>query len=441
MDKHEPTKIKLKQAKQAVTAESNGHITLPEAIEVEVTEVHDEPALTPDIEANKHIFLEYFNLEYAKSVAKFVLTPIEKYYFRAEFIGFEGDSYPERNNPKRPLIFASNHSGMAFPWDGIIFASGLMRISGYDLSRACRGLASPMLSKSTLMNPFLLPNFWKRAGGIDATSLNFDTMMHFSESNILIYPEGVEGIGKGFDKRYRLQRLSTSTLRMSLKYKTDIVPFATVNAEYINPFSYSVPELNAIVQKVGIPFLPLGLTTLLVLLQPWMFYFAFPAKLTFVRGRRIKTYEMLTKPFDEITKEDLSFLRDRVHHIMQLELDEAVRHYGKKPFDWEEFLGTLTTNWNKMLYFLPPMWSFIFIDHERRYADLQSKLAQYSQNTAEDLASRQAIIDAEMKPQEDETLLDMLKTATGMITRNPEVLFMYLPVGGWGYMIWKGFQK
>ena len=186
MEKHEATKAKPRQATHAIPAESNGHTPAPETIEVEAVEVADEPALTPEIEANKKIFYEFFNLEYAKSVAKFVLTPIEKYYFRAEFIGFEGEQYPQRNNPKRPLIFASNHSGMAFPWDGIIFASGLMRINGYDLSKACRGLASPMLSKSNLMNPFLIPKFWKRAGGIDATSLNFDTMMHFSESNILI---------------------------------------------------------------------------------------------------------------------------------------------------------------------------------------------------------------------------------------------------------------
>jgi hypothetical protein len=115
------------------------------AIEAEVLEVKaeeiKEQTISPEIEANKKIFYEYFNLEYAKSVAKFVLTPIEKYYFRAEFVGFDTDTYPHRNDPQRPLIFASNHSGMAFPWDGIIFAAGLMRINGYDLSKACRGLA------------------------------------------------------------------------------------------------------------------------------------------------------------------------------------------------------------------------------------------------------------------------------------------------------------
>ena len=134
-------------------------------------------------------------------------------------------------------------------------------------------------------------------------------------------------------------------------------------------------------------------------------------------------------------------MRDRVHHIMQLELDEAVRRFGQKPFDFAELFNTFMGNWNKMLYFLPPMWAFLFIDHEKRWAEIQSKLAVYSQNTPEDLAKRQAVIDAEMKPQEDETLMDMVQTAVGMVTRNPEVLLMYLPVGGWGYMIWKGFQK
>jgi hypothetical protein len=298
-----------------------------------------------------------------------------------------------------------------------------------------------MLSKSTLMNPFLIPKFWKRAGGIDATTLNFDTMMHFSESNILIYPEGVEGIGKGFDKKYRLQRLSTSALRMSLKYKTDIIPFATVNAEYVNPFSYSIPELNALVQKAGIPFLPVGLTTLLVLLQPWMFYFAFPAKLIYVRGRRIKPYEMLTKPFNEITKTDLYFLRDRVHHLMQLELTEAVRRYGQKPFDFPELWRTFTENWKKAIYFMPVFWAFLFIDHERKYAEMQRRLAQYSGNTPEELEKRQAILDAAMQPAEDESLFAMVKTAVNMVVSNPQVLTMYVPVVGWIPVLWQGFKK
>jgi hypothetical protein len=398
-------------------------------------------SLDADIEANTKIFAEFFDLEYAKSLARHVLTPIEKYYFRAEFYGFTGEEFPKRNDSQKPLIFASNHSGMAFPWDAVIFASGLLRLNNYDLAQACRALASPMLSKSTLMNPFLIKNFWKRAGGIDATTLNFETMMHYSEANILIYPEGIEGIGKGFDKKYTLQRLSTSALRMSLKHQTDIIPFATVNAEYVNPFSYSIDWLNDLVRQAGLPFLPVGLTTLLIVFQPWMFYFGFPAKLIFVRGRRIKPYQLLDKPFEEITREDLYYLRDRIHRMMQIELDQAVKEYGQKPYHWSEFLGTMAQNWRKLIYFLPLAWPFLFVEHERRWQELQQKLAQYDTNTPEDEAARKHLMAETSAEPVEESLFGMIQTAVNMVFKNPQVLLMYVPVIGWVPTLLKGSER
>ncbi|MCU0443488.1 MAG: glycerol acyltransferase [Microscillaceae bacterium] len=408
-----------------------------------ISNISPEPSLTPALAANTVIFFEFFNLEYAQSLAKNVLTPIEKYYFRAEFVGFTGEEFPQRNDPKRPLIFASNHSGMAFPWDAVIFAAGLLRRNQFDMSRAVRALASPLLSRSTLMNPFLIKNFWKRAGGIDATTLNFETMMHFSEANILIYPEGIEGIGKGFDKKYQIQRLSTSALRMSLKYRTDIIPFATVNAEYVNPFSYSIDWLNDVVRQVGIPFLPIGITTLLILAQPWMFYFGFPAKLVFVRGRRIKPYEMLNKPFEEITREDLYYLRDRIHWMMQTELDQAVKEYGQQPYDWTNFLNTLRQNWRKAIYFSPLAWPFLFVEHERRWQSIQKQLAQYASPNPENEQKRQEIsksIDFE-QDEEDETIFSLVQTAYDMVSHNLKVLTMYIPIAGWIPTLLNGYSK
>jgi hypothetical protein len=187
------------------------------------------------------------------NLVKNVLGPLDQCYFRSAFVGFE--PFPERNHPDRPLIFASNHSGMAFPWDGIIFTARLFARSGYDFAKAVRPLTAPMLSRSTLMNPFLVENFWKRVGSIEATSLNFETMMHCPDSNILVYPEGVPGIGKGFDKKYQLQRFfATSFIRVSLKYQADIIPVATVNGEYINAYAYHSDAVNRLANKVGIPF-------------------------------------------------------------------------------------------------------------------------------------------------------------------------------------------
>ncbi|WP_299462091.1 1-acyl-sn-glycerol-3-phosphate acyltransferase [uncultured Microscilla sp.] len=449
-------KITQKEAKTATAPQSTPNVatktselqiptanpdatTSEEIVEVVAEEVMaaDDELLTQEIKDNTHIFEEFFDLDYAKSLAK-LLEPIDKYYFRATLIGFDEElgEFPARNNPKRPLIFVSNHSGMAFPWDGMVFASALMKMNGYKLDKAARGLASPMLSQTNLMNPFLIHNFWKRAGGIDATSLNFETMMHYGESNFLIYPEGIKGIGKGFDKRYQLQRVSSSAVRMSIKYKTDIIPFATINAEYINPFSYSLKWLDDIVQSIGIPFIPVGPLTTLILLQPWMFYFAAPAKLTYVRGKRIKPYEMIDKPFEEITLEEFRAISKKIQKNMQAELSRMVEMYGQNPYDWGGFFRTILQNFSKLPYFVPIAWPFLFTEHERRYRRFKTRLAQLAEDARE--AYKEAYLNE--KPRE-ESLVGLVKTATDTILKNPEVLLLYVPLVGWIPTLIKGFSR
>jgi len=360
------------------------------------------------IEENKKIYTEYYDFSYLKSVMKNVSDFIDKYYFRSRFIGFE--NIPQRNNPDRPLIYACNHSGMAFPWDAMMFGVGLLKLNNYDTFNSVRGLAAPMLSQSPLMNPYLIKNLWKKAGGVDATTLNFETMMQYKDSNILIYPEGVPGIGKGFNRRYHLQRFATSFIRMSLKYKTDIIPISTVNGEYINPYSYKSIKINRIVNKIGIPFLPLGLSTLGIILQPWVFYCAFPAKLTYVMGKRIKPYEMTDKPFEKIEREDLVRIANTVRRQMQQELVEAVRKYGENPYEAKEVFSITLKNLSKAFYFYPWGWPLLFLEHERLY--------KKSKGNPVNMKIR---------------FLSFIK----MIFRNPRVMVFYLPIIGWIPIIWQ----
>ena len=324
-----------------------------------------EAELQEMVDGNKKIYTEFFDPEYLKSIILNICTFFDKHYFSVKFIGFENP--PERNNPDRPLIYASNHSGMAFPWDAMMFGAGFLQLNDFDMKKSVRGLAAPMLSQTKLMQPYLIDDLWKRSGGVDATSLNFETMMSYKDSDILIYPEGVPGIGKGFNNKYKLQRFSTSFIRMAIKYKTDVIPVSTVNAEYINPFSYNVEFISKAVNKVGMPFLPLGLSLLLIPLQPWGFYMAFPANLTYVRGERIKPYEMVDKPFEELTREDLVEVADKVKQKMQKELDDAVDKYGKRPYKWGEFFKMLIANPVKWPYIFPWGWPLMFLEHERQW--------------------------------------------------------------------------
>jgi len=362
-------------------------------------------ALPAQIQANQHIYND-FDPAFAESMVRHVFNKLNDIYFRIQYVGF--DHPIQRNNPGAPVILASNHSGMALPWDAIAFMAGLLRRFDYDHTKVCRVLIAPVLSKVGVMVPYFIPNFWRKCGGIDATYFNFETMMHHPFANVLIYPEGIAGIGKGFTKRYQLQRLSTSFVRMSLKYDTDIVPFSTVNGEYVNPFMYNVPPINWVVRRLtGLPFLPMGLLTLLLLFQPWFFYYSFPAKLTYVKGKRIRRKDLSEKSFSEITEAEIINIRDEIQLQMQEELDEAVRNFGKQPFKLLEFFKTV---WQKRRYFpfiFPFGWPLLFSEFHRQWEKAGEIELEFS-----------------------------WKMVLRLFWKKPIVLAYFIPVVGWLPIIW-----
>ncbi len=367
--------------------------------------------LSSEAQRNKKIIHEYFDLQYTKAVIRHVIRFLEKYYYRPQFIGFE--NMPSRNNPDVPLIFASNHSGMAFPWDGIILASGVYEMFDYGPD-SFRPLASAMLSESVLMNPYLHDNLWKIVGSVDASFLNFETMMLQNDHNLLLYPEGVPGIAKGFNKRYQLQRFSSSFITMSIKYRTDIVPIATVNGEYINPYAYRCSWINKLVNKIGVPFFPIALISLLLPLQPWIFYMGFPAKLTYVMGKVIKPYEMTDKPLEALSYEELVEIKEKVKAEMQSQLSAAALEYGNKPFKLREFFSINLKNLGKLPYSMPFGWPLLFA-----YFNIQWK--------------KNKIDEKPLKL----GFLSVLK----ILFLSPKQLIFYLPIIGWIPIFIYGIRK
>lgn len=313
----------------------------------------------------------WFDPAYAKSVSRHVIGFLDRLYFRSQLIGFDDPEVFARNRPETPLILAGNHSGMSFPWDAIILAGRLLREAEYDFSRSVRPLTAPLLSAQPIMNPYGLQNFWRRAGCVDAALPNFEGLMQDSRANVLIYPEGIAGIGKGFDRRYQLQRFSNSFLRMALKHESDIQPILTVNGEYLDPLGYHSDFVDRLVQKLGIPFLPLGPLTTLIPAHPWSFYFSLPARLTYVRGRRIRLREMTDADPERISQRELNRLRNAVQAQMQEDLNAAVSQYGADPFHIDELLETWYANRDRLAYALPHNWPVLFHEHERRFQENQ----------------------------------------------------------------------
>ncbi len=370
------------------------------------------PAITQEaIRANKGIY-QHYDANYVRQINNALFSIVETAYFRPVYVGFE--EMPKHNQAAHPVILASNHSGMAFPWDAMVFGCGIQKRFQYEEDKIVRPMIAPGLSGIPPMHPFYMKGAWKVSGGVDANFLNFETMMHYPKGHLLIYPEGVPGIGKGFNRRYQLQRFATSFIRMSLKYKTDILPYSTVNAEYVVPFVYSFKSINKQFNKIGVPFMAIGIPTLL-LIFPWAFYIALPAKMHFVKGKRISPWQWIDKPYEELTQKDIDGIRDRVKDSMQADLNQAVEQYGKAPYKLGELLKVI---WQKRAYFpynLPIFWPLMFHEFERQWLE-------------------------EEKYQSKEPV--QISTAWGsffrLLYRNPICIAYYLPIIGWFILILYG---
>ncbi len=366
------------------------------------------------LESNKAIYDEFYDPEFCHElISKALFIPMD-YYFRIRKIGFE-DEAMERNNPDAPVIVISNHSGMAFPWDGVHFIAYTCREKGFNADLAPRALVTPALSGFYLVNPFMIGKFWKKCGGIDATYLNFETMMHYPKANVFIYPEGIPGIGKGFDNRYQLQRFATSFVRMSLKYKTDVVPFVTVNGEWLNPYTYKWEWVNKLMQKVNLPMLPVGLHTPLLLFLPWMFYYAMPARMTYVRCSRVRPSDWVDKPYEELSDEEIAEVRTKIRASMQADMDKYVEEYGKKPYDWKDLFRTIKENFKYFPFMLPPFWPMLFTEFDRQW--------KRKKRAGKEIKIRFGF-------------LGFLK----MLILNPIVICYYIPVLGWIPLLIKGYR-
>ncbi len=364
------------------------------------------------VEENKARVNQHFDLDFMRHLNR-EIGELMGLYFRPRYINF--DEMPEWSQNGRPLIYASNHSGMAFPWDAIIFGAGLYEKHDYELKKLFRALAAPMLSASSLMNPFLLRELWKRVGAVDATSLNFETLMNQDETSVLVYPEGVPGIGKGFNRRYQLQTFSTSMIRMSIKYKADIVWVSCVNGEWINPFSYASRWLNRQVNKIGIPYLPVALQTPFLLVQPWLFYYALPAKLTYVRGGRIRPYEMVNnRSLEELSLAEIRDIRNEVQRRAQDELDQAVAEYGRKPYQWRELFRNIARRGRDLPYWTPIGWPALFTEYDRRYYD---------------------------EPEPPHGVIKGWFRFWKIVWKNPIVLAYFIPVFGWIPILMRGLKN
>jgi len=283
---------------------------------------------------------------------------IADYYFRCQVEGAE--TLPDRG----PVIIAPNHSGNAMPYDAIILDYWLWRRAGFDRSAKFRSVFTPALTAVPWMRPYGIDNWWRRVGGVDMTFKNFEALLQ-NGHHVIYYPEGVPGIGKGFNRRYQLQHFHSSFVFLGAKLNVPVHLVSVVNAEWFNPLGLSWKWLNRFSERVfKIPFLPMP-AALLALLFPFVFYLAFPGRLvirihpaTDMRQRLRATGETnLDKP----RRQNCLFVAEQLRKEAQDHLDLARAAFGKKPWDLRGLVKSMRHIRGRATRATPFGWPFTFI--------------------------------------------------------------------------------
>jgi 1-acyl-sn-glycerol-3-phosphate acyltransferase len=180
------------------------------------------------------------DLEFAKAAVAPMLW-LYKTYFRVQTHGIE-------KVPAGPLLLVANHSGQ-LPIDGaMIGCSMLVEAEPPRVPRA-------MVEKWAPTLPFVAP-FFARIGQVVGTPENCRRLLAAGET-IIVFPEGVRGLNKLWDRRYQLQEFGLGFMRLALETRVPIVPVAVVGAE---EQSVALFDFKAGAKMLGFPSLPVTLT-------------------------------------------------------------------------------------------------------------------------------------------------------------------------------------
>ncbi len=163
---------------------------------------------------------------------------LHRRYFRTEVFGLT-------HVPLGRVMIVGNHAGQV-PVDGMILATALM------LDAEPPRFARSMVERWTAELPFVSA-FFPRVGQVLGAPDNARRLLE-NEEALLVFPEGVRGISKTFDQRYRLQPFGRGFMRLAMATATPIVPVAVIGSEEQYP---SVANLGGVARRFGMPSLPL----------------------------------------------------------------------------------------------------------------------------------------------------------------------------------------
>jgi len=224
-------------------------------------------------------------------------------YFRVDAVGVK--SIPA----KSPAILVANHSG-TIPYDGVM--SHLAVFNEHRAGRPVRFLVDDFIYKIPLLGGII-----ERSGGVRAS---FDNATRLLEDGhlVMIFPEGVEGIGKTYDERYKLRPFKRGGfVRLAIKMKVPVIPVSIIGAEEIHPLIW---KSHTLADRLGVPFLPFTPTF------PWLGPLGLvplPSKWKIIFGKPISFNKF--KPADARNNKLVMKHAEKIRLMIQRTLDREIK--------------------------------------------------------------------------------------------------------------------
>ncbi|MCP5056607.1 MAG: acyltransferase family protein [bacterium] len=213
-------------------------------------------------------------------------------WFRVRSQGFE--HIPQDG----AVILVANHGGV-LPFDAaMLIMDGLLQT---DPPRVLRALVDRFVEQIPAVRPF-----YSAMGQVIGTRENFRALLARGD-RVLIFPEGVAGIGKSFRSRFELERFHSGFVEEALLAQVPIVPVAMLGPESQAPV---IANLETLAGQLGLPSLPI--TPTFPLFGP-LGLLPLPVSYRIAYGPPIAPEELLAEPPERSAVE----IRQRVMGMLQ----------------------------------------------------------------------------------------------------------------------------
>ncbi len=213
-----------------------------------------------------------------------------RHYFSVECHGIH--HVPKRGR----VMLVGNHSG-GFALDGIMVIASMF--FEMDPPRLAQGMAEKFLNKL----PFA-SQFSNRLGHFTGLPEHAERLL-MDDRMLMVFPEGARGTAKLYRERYSLVHFGTGFMRLAMKTKTPIVPFAFLGGGEAVP---TVANAVTLGKLLGLPYIPI---------TPWLVALPLPAKLEVFYSEKMM-FEGTGSEEDEVVQENVDQVRDRIAHLIDI---------------------------------------------------------------------------------------------------------------------------